>query len=92
MLQDVVKITTRDNSGTASSDCTCLSIDANSIPRIIFVDTSYVFTGYSNQPNHDINTDLDSYEIMLASENALKQIWDTPEEDEAWAHLKRAIS
>lgn len=29
----------------------------------------------------------ESFQTMLASEQVLKRDWDTPEEDEAWAHL-----
>ena len=29
----------------------------------------------------------ESFQTMLASEQVLKNDWDTPEEDEAWAHL-----
>jgi hypothetical protein len=29
---------------------------------------------------------------MFASEAVLRRYWDTPEEDEAWAHLQRARS
>ena len=29
----------------------------------------------------------DSFQIMLASEKILSKDWDSPEEDEAWAHL-----
>lgn len=31
--------------------------------------------------------DLDIYQVMLASEQVLRQEWDTPEEDAAWADL-----
>lgn len=31
---------------------------------------------------------LRGHELMLASEDALARIWDTPEEDAAWAHLE----
>lgn len=31
--------------------------------------------------------DLEPYHTMLASENVLKKDWESPEEDEAWAHL-----
>ncbi len=34
-----------------------------------------------------IESERESYHTMLASENVLKRDWDTPEEDEAWAHL-----
>ncbi len=29
----------------------------------------------------------ESFQTMLASEAVLRRDWDTPEEDEAWAHL-----
>ena len=29
----------------------------------------------------------EAFETMLASEEVLRRDWDTPEEDEAWAHL-----
>ncbi len=29
----------------------------------------------------------EAYQTMLASERVLAKDWDTPEEDEAWAHL-----
>jgi hypothetical protein len=29
----------------------------------------------------------EAYQTMLASEQVLSKDWDTPEEDEAWAHL-----
>jgi hypothetical protein len=29
----------------------------------------------------------EAYQTMLASENILRQDWDSPEEDEAWANL-----
>jgi hypothetical protein len=29
----------------------------------------------------------EAYQMMLASEQVLAKDWDTPEEDEAWAHL-----
>jgi hypothetical protein len=32
-------------------------------------------------------TDLDARAAALASESVLRKDWDTPEEDEAWAHL-----
>ena len=35
--------------------------------------------------NRQRSTDLS--ETMVASESMLRRDWDTPEEDEAWAHL-----
>lgn len=31
--------------------------------------------------------DNNAYQAMLATEPVLRELWDTPEEDEAWAHL-----
>jgi hypothetical protein len=31
--------------------------------------------------------DSEAFQTMLASEAVLRRDWDTPEEDEAWAHL-----
>ncbi len=31
----------------------------------------------------------EAFQTMLASEAVLRREWDTPEEDEAWAHLQK---
>lgn len=43
--------------------------------------------GLSQSIGYDLESPIDTRELMLASESALKKIWDTPEEDEAWQHL-----
>jgi hypothetical protein len=35
----------------------------------------------------DVTQDNEAFQAMLATEHVLKEIWDTPEEDEAWSHL-----
>lgn len=35
----------------------------------------------------DVTSGHEAYQAMLATEYVLKQVWDTPEEDEAWADL-----
>lgn len=52
----------------------------------------YVFIGHgwsdsaATVPNREADDDH-SRLTMLASESVLRQDWDSPEEDEAWAHL-----
>ena len=36
---------------------------------------------------YEIPEDVSTYDCMRMSESALKRIWDTPEEDEAWKYL-----
>ncbi len=35
----------------------------------------------------NIQIESESYKTMLASEKVLSKDWNTPDEDEAWAHL-----
>ena len=35
----------------------------------------------------EIAQNSQAFQAMLATENVLKEIWDSPEEDEAWSHL-----
>jgi len=35
----------------------------------------------------DDSSALNTFQMMLASEHVLAKSWNTPEEDEAWAHL-----
>ena len=37
--------------------------------------------------DHTEANHTEEFQCMLASENVLANEWDTPEEDEAWAHL-----
>ena len=34
-----------------------------------------------------LDSECDTYEMMLLAESALAKAWDCPEEDEAWANL-----
>jgi hypothetical protein len=60
----------------------------------LFLDEHNVVSEICVSPNIETSTwaiqsesELESYHTMLASENVLRREWDTPEEDEAWAHL-----
>jgi hypothetical protein len=39
------------------------------------------------QVTKDLKMRSDSQNILIVSETALRPLWDTPEEDEAWKHL-----
>ncbi len=50
----------------------------------------YDFVSYlveREQAQFDVLRESDAFQTMLASEAVLRQDWDTPEEDAAWAHL-----
>jgi hypothetical protein len=49
-------------------------------PWADFTPTAYYSTPVSGEEDS-------AYLTMLASESVLRQDWDSPEEDEAWAHL-----
>lgn len=64
--------------------------------RLIFLASSGASTSSTQLklsiPLHTLYDDLDlkdstPFQLMLMSENVLAKEWDTPEEDEIWAHL-----
>lgn len=46
----------------------------------------YYFVSYLAESELEM-FDVSAWELMLASEKSLAKEWDTPEEDQAWAHL-----
>ena len=47
----------------------------------------YHFAAYLSERENVRFADVTAQELMLAAEPLLRREWDTPEEDEAWAHL-----
>ncbi len=57
--------------------------------RVVYDFVSYLVE--REQAQLDLPTDSDAFQTMLASEAVLQRDWDCPEEDAAWAHLKKAM-
>jgi len=69
------------------------NISANFMAIQLLSSTSILGNAYYDQgeirfaESKIITNDVNSSDIMLASEEILLREWDNPEEDEAWAHL-----
>lgn len=68
------------NSASAAAISIPLDAPSSSGNYQVIVDIDSILDDYSFE--RDITKSL-----MLISENVLKKVWDTPEEDEAWADL-----